>query len=350
MAGYHFTLPLAAGELAGACVLAALLRAALTLHQLRALPEARREARTDPLTDLANRRHLHERCAHLLARPEAAPVTVLMIDLNGFKKVNDRHGHRVGDALLVQVATRLAAVLRRDDLLGRLGGDEFAALLPTTTTHQAHRIARRMHAVLAEPITVDAHTYSIGASIGISSINHPAARPPRCSITPTSRCTTRKPAAPAPRSPTAWTTPPTSTTSTTSTTSPTLPPATPRRPGPPPARQLDHQKLGRGRSRAGEAVCRQLDAKLVQPIQRNETLRTGADNGRSESQVLPPRQPGTTARVFPTGCPSSAAAPQTRRRTWPRRRLPHRSGRSPPLGARFPEGRVTARCDRAAAE
>jgi diguanylate cyclase (GGDEF)-like protein len=177
MAGCHFTLPLAAGELAGACVLAALLRTALTLHQLRALPEARREARTDPLTDLANRRHLQERCAHLLARPEAAPVTLLMIDLNGFKKVNDRHGHRVGDALLVQVATRLAAVLRRDDLLGRLGGDEFAALLPTTPTHQANRIARRMHAVLAEPITVDAHTYSIGASIGISSVNPPGSLP-----------------------------------------------------------------------------------------------------------------------------------------------------------------------------
>ena len=177
MAGCHFALPLAAGELAGACVLAALLRMALTLHQLRALPEARREARTDPLTELANRRHLQERCAHLLARPEAAPVTLLMIDLNGFKKVNDHHGHRVGDALLVQVATRLDAVLRRDDLLGRLGGDEFAALLPTTPTHQANRIARRMHAVLAEPITVDAHTYSIGASIGISSVNPPGSPP-----------------------------------------------------------------------------------------------------------------------------------------------------------------------------
>jgi diguanylate cyclase (GGDEF)-like protein len=177
MAGNHIALPLAASELAGACLLAALLRAALTLRQLRALPEARREARTDPLTDLANRRHLHERCAHLLARPEAAPVTVLMIDLNGFKKVNDRHGHHIGDALLVQVAIRLAAVLRRDDLLGRLGGDEFAALLPTTTTNQAHRIAQRMHAALAEPITVDAHTYSIGASIGISSIT-PHGSPP----------------------------------------------------------------------------------------------------------------------------------------------------------------------------
>jgi diguanylate cyclase (GGDEF)-like protein len=104
-------------------------------------------------------------------------VTLLMIDLNGFKKVNDHHGHRVGDALLVQVATRLDAVLRRDDLLGRLGGDEFAALLPTTPTHQANRIARRMHAVLAEPITVDAHTYSIGASIGISSVNPPGSPP-----------------------------------------------------------------------------------------------------------------------------------------------------------------------------
>ena len=72
--------------------------------------------------------------------------------------------------------------MRRDDLLGRLGGDEFAALLPTTPTHQANRIARRMHAVLAEPITVDAHTYSIGASIGISSVN--PARLPRHGAVP----------------------------------------------------------------------------------------------------------------------------------------------------------------------
>jgi hypothetical protein len=79
----HVPIPLASGALAAACILVALLRTALTLRQLQALPEARREARTDPLTDLANRRHLQEWCARLLARPDAAPVTLLMIDLNG---------------------------------------------------------------------------------------------------------------------------------------------------------------------------------------------------------------------------------------------------------------------------
>jgi GGDEF domain-containing protein len=137
MGEYHVALPLASGLLAGTCILVALLRAAFTLHQVRALPEARREARTDPLTDLANRRHMYEWCARLLARPDAAPVALLMIDLNGFKTVNDRHGHLVGDALLVEVATRFAATMRRDDLLGRLGGDEFAAILP-----ERHRLRR----------------------------------------------------------------------------------------------------------------------------------------------------------------------------------------------------------------
>jgi diguanylate cyclase len=168
MTGYRLALPALAGALAGACLLVALLRAALTLHQLRALPEARREARTDPLTDLANRRHLHERCAHLLARPDTTPVTVLLIDLDDFKVVNDLYGHAVGDALLVRVATRFAAVMRRDDVLGRLGGDEFAAVLPRTTPSQARMLAQRMHAVLAEPIVVNGRAFRIGSSIGIS--------------------------------------------------------------------------------------------------------------------------------------------------------------------------------------
>jgi diguanylate cyclase (GGDEF)-like protein len=79
--------------------------------------------------------------------------------------------------LLVQVAARLGAVLRADDLLGRLGGDEFAALLPTTTPQQASGIARQMHTTLAEPIIVDNHAFSVDASIGISSGNHPGSAP-----------------------------------------------------------------------------------------------------------------------------------------------------------------------------
>ena len=173
VAGCRTTLPPAADELAAACLLIALLRTALTLRQLRALPAARREARTDPLTDLANRRHLQEHCTGLLARPDAAPVSLLMIDLNDFKIVNDRHGHLAGDLVLAQVAARLGAVIRDRDLLGRLGGDEFVALLPNTTPGQAQLVAQRMQAELATPITLAGHQVHVGASIGIST----AARP-----------------------------------------------------------------------------------------------------------------------------------------------------------------------------
>jgi diguanylate cyclase (GGDEF)-like protein len=173
MGQYRVPIPLASGALAAACILVALLRTALTLRQLQALPEARREARTDPLTDLANRRHLQEWCARLLARPDAAPVTLLMIDLNGFKIVNDRHGHPVGDALLVEVANRFATTMRHDDLLARLGGDEFAAVLPRTTPPQARAVAQRMHATLATPIEVAGHTFRVDASVGISAAGRP---------------------------------------------------------------------------------------------------------------------------------------------------------------------------------
>ncbi len=173
MGEYRLALPPAAGALAAACILVALLRAAFTLHQLQALPEARREARTDPLTALPNRRHLQEWCARLLARPDAAPLTLLLIDLDGFKLVNDHHGHPMGDALLVEVANRFAATMRHDDLLGRLGGDEFAAVLPRTTPPQARMVAQRMHAALATPIVVAGHAFEVDASVGISAAGRP---------------------------------------------------------------------------------------------------------------------------------------------------------------------------------
>ena len=171
--GYYVVLPPAAGALAGAALLVALVRACLTLQQLKGLPEARRQARTDPLTELANRRYLHERCARLLTHQDAAPVSLLMIDLDGFKVINDRHGHPVGDALLVEVATRLAATMRRDDLLGRLGGDEFAAILPRTTPLQARAVAQRMHTALAGPMVVAGHVIRIDASVGVSAAGRP---------------------------------------------------------------------------------------------------------------------------------------------------------------------------------
>ena len=94
-------------------------------HQTRDL------ANTDPLTGLANRRALDERIADLLAKGEGAmPFKLALLDLDGFKPVNDRYGHAVGDRLLCGVAERLSEVVGDDGLVVRQGGDEFAVLIP----------------------------------------------------------------------------------------------------------------------------------------------------------------------------------------------------------------------------
>src|SRR5690606_34393621 len=87
------------------------------------------QAVTDPLTGLANRSLLMERLAAALAVPDGPPVGVLLLDLDGFKEVNDTHGHAAGDRVLVAVAQRLRACMRAGDTAGRLGGDEFLAVL-----------------------------------------------------------------------------------------------------------------------------------------------------------------------------------------------------------------------------
>ncbi|QJY49046.1 GGDEF domain-containing protein [Pseudonocardia broussonetiae] len=169
LAGFGHDLPVLAGVLAGACILTATARTVVTVQELRALPQARREARTDPLTGLANRRGLHEECVRLLDHPDATPVTLLLLDLDGFKDINDTRGHEAGDRLLVEVADRLTGVMRRDDLLARLGGDEFVALLPATPASVGTRIAHRIHEALSVPVE-DARTEGlvVHGSIGIS--------------------------------------------------------------------------------------------------------------------------------------------------------------------------------------
>ncbi|MCM4076627.1 putative bifunctional diguanylate cyclase/phosphodiesterase [Paractinoplanes hotanensis] len=117
----------------------------------------REQASTDGLTGLANRTHFTDQLQQHLEAGRSP--SVLLIDLDDFKTVNDTMGHAAGDALLVEVAERLRATVRADDLVSRLGGDEFTILLPGTGSEDARRIADELQSVLA------GHTR---ASIGVA--------------------------------------------------------------------------------------------------------------------------------------------------------------------------------------
>ena len=128
---------------------------------------ATREALTDPLTGLANRRLLLDRMQHELVRGDRGgePVTVLFMDLDGFKLVNDSLGHSVGDQLLVAVADRLRGAIRDHDVCARLGGDEFAVLLIGAADPDA--VARRIIDVINRRFQIGADEVFVSISVGI---------------------------------------------------------------------------------------------------------------------------------------------------------------------------------------
>jgi diguanylate cyclase len=176
LAGWRYEIPLATGICAAGCVVAASLRAALTFREIQDLPEARRQARTDELTGIANRRGFYLRCDALLGGPLDSPdAALLLLDLDGFKEVNDSLGHHAGDELLAQVTQRLRPVIEPAGLLARLGGDEFAMLLPQATSRRAVQVADAVHAALAPPFTIDTVRLHIGGSIGVATTPAPAA-------------------------------------------------------------------------------------------------------------------------------------------------------------------------------
>jgi len=131
--------------------------------------ELRHLADHDPLTGLLNRRSFERALDQHLARVRRYGVqgALLMIDLDGFKAVNDRHGHGTGDAVLAGVAERLRARLRTSDLLARLGGDEFAALLPVADRAEAEHVARIAVEVVRDlsPEQGPPVTASVGAAV-----------------------------------------------------------------------------------------------------------------------------------------------------------------------------------------
>jgi len=125
----------------------------------------------DSLTGLPNRAFVNERLqrAITLARSNQEPMTLMFIDLDRFKDVNDTLGHSYGDVLLRQTGPRLEKGLRPEDTLGRIGGDEFAVIMPGLSPEDGPRMAQRFLAALTQPMIVNDQPLDVSASIGIAS-------------------------------------------------------------------------------------------------------------------------------------------------------------------------------------
>ena len=149
--------------------------AAMALENARVYEAARNLADRDPLTGFFNHRYLHERLSEEVVRAVRTrrPLSVVMLDLDDFKLVNDTFGHVYGDRVLVFVAETIRASLRASDVAARFGGDEFALILPETTAHEAAGVAERILAAFRDtPFAADGRSpFPVGASIGIAS--HP---------------------------------------------------------------------------------------------------------------------------------------------------------------------------------
>jgi diguanylate cyclase (GGDEF)-like protein/PAS domain S-box-containing protein len=125
----------------------------------------------DALTGLPNRLLFQDRLWHALERGhrERTPTCVLIMDLDGFKAINDELGHPMGDLVLVAFAERLRSVLRASDTAARLGGDEFSIVCENTRPADAEVLAGRLRVAVTEPLSLSGTTVSVGISIGIGS-------------------------------------------------------------------------------------------------------------------------------------------------------------------------------------
>jgi diguanylate cyclase (GGDEF)-like protein len=132
----------------------------LVLHFNDAVEENLRQAQEDALTGLLNRRGFDA------ALPRGQAGAVLMIDLDRFKAVNDRHGHAAGDAVLVQTAGVIAASLRGQDIVARFGGEEFVVYLPDAQAEEAVQVAERIRQAIAAEVVVE--DTAVSASIGVA--------------------------------------------------------------------------------------------------------------------------------------------------------------------------------------
>ncbi len=141
------------------------------LEAAKLLEEVRRQALCDPLTGVGNRAALELRADEERRRRDGRldGLTLLFVDLDGFKAINDTHGHAVGDDLLVQLATRLEGVVRSSDLVARLGGDEFVLLFADVEDGDGvERLLRKVRGVFATPYRVGTEGHMLNGSVGVS--------------------------------------------------------------------------------------------------------------------------------------------------------------------------------------
>ena len=130
-------------------------------HQMRDL------AHTDPLTGLANRREFDMRLDEEIAKADStSPFAIALLDLNGFKPVNDQHGHAIGDGVLCELAKRLRRACGDHAVVARQGGDEFAILVPARSPLLETALADHVLAALAAPYRIDGRSIAVGAGIG----------------------------------------------------------------------------------------------------------------------------------------------------------------------------------------